>query len=122
MQHPNEYPDAIKCIKNRRYTPAASFMVESMFEKAVHRISTEQRGNMTTAIARKLRNTHTRLLMAQSGGVALRAMAEQAYRDVKARWRPQAGARPPRQRQPETRLQLSVPVLAGMTPEFPPIG
>jgi len=53
-----------------------------MIEKAVHRISTEQRVNLTTAIARKLRNTHTRLLMAQSGGVALRAMAEQAYRDV----------------------------------------
>ena len=82
MQHPNEYPDTIKCIKNRRYTPAASFMVESMFEKAVHRISTEQRINVTTTIARKLRNTHSRLLMAQSGGVALRAMAEQAYRDV----------------------------------------
>ena len=82
MQHLSEYPDAIKCIKNRRYTPAASFMVESMIEKAVHRISTEQRVNLTTAIARKLRNTHTRLLMAQSGGVALRAMAEQAYRDV----------------------------------------
>jgi hypothetical protein len=82
MQHPSEYVDALKCIKNRRYTPAASFMVESMFEKAVHRISTEQRVNLTTAIARKLRNTHTRLLMAQSGGVALRAMAEQAYRDV----------------------------------------
>ena len=81
MQHLSEYPDAIKCIKNRRYTPAASFMVEGMIEKAVHRISTEQRGNLTTAIARKLRNTHTRLLMAQSGGVALRAMAEQAYRD-----------------------------------------
>ena len=82
MQHPNEYVDALKCIKNRRYTPAASFMVESMFEKAVHRISTEQRINVTTTIARKLRNTHSRLLMAQSGGVALRAMAEQAYRDV----------------------------------------
>jgi len=76
MQHPNEYPDAIKCIKNRRYTPAASFMVESF--------STEQRTNMTTTVARKLRNTHTRLLMAQSGGVALRPMAEQAYRDVEA--------------------------------------
>ena len=82
MQHPSEYVDALKCIKNRRYTPAASFMVESMFEKAVHRISTEQRVNLTTTIARKLRLTHTRLLMAQSGGVALRAMAEQAYRDV----------------------------------------
>jgi len=82
MQHPTEYVDALKCIKNRRYTPAASFMVDGMFEKAVHRISTEQRVNLTTTIARKLRNTHTRLLMAQSGGVALRAMAEQAYRDV----------------------------------------
>jgi len=82
MQHLSEYPDAIKCIKNRRYTPAASFMVEGMVEKAIHRISTEQRVNLTTAIARKLRNTHTKLLMAQSGGVALRAMAEQAYRDV----------------------------------------
>ena len=82
MQHLSEYPDAIKCIKNRRYTPAASFMVEGMIEKAIHRISTEQRVNLTTAIARKLRNTHTRLLLAQSGGVALRAMAEQAYRDV----------------------------------------
>jgi PBP1b-binding outer membrane lipoprotein LpoB len=82
MQHLNEYPDAIKCIKNRRYTPAASFMMETMVEKAAHRISTEQRTNLTTAIARKLRNTHTRLLRAQSGGVALRAMAEQAYRDV----------------------------------------
>ncbi len=82
MQHPSEYVDALKCIKNRRYTPAASFMVESMFEKAVHRISAEQRMNLTTTIARKLRHTHTRLLMAQSGGVALRLMAEQAYRDV----------------------------------------
>jgi hypothetical protein len=82
MQHLSEYPDAIKCIKNRRYTSAASFMVEGMIEKAIHRISTEQRVNLTTAIARKLRNTHTKLLMAQSGGVALRAMAEQAYRDV----------------------------------------
>jgi hypothetical protein len=82
MQRPSEYVDALKCIKNRRYTPAASFMVESMFEKAVHRISTEQKVNLTTTIARKLRYTHTRLLMAQSGGVALRAMAEQAYRDV----------------------------------------
>jgi len=82
MQHLSEYPDAIKCIKNRRYTPAASFMMEGMVAKAVHRVSTEQRGNLTTTIARKLRNTHTRLLMAQSGGVALRAMAEQAYRDV----------------------------------------
>ena len=82
MQHPSEYTDAIKCIRNRRYTPAASFMVESFFKKAVNRISTEQRMNLTTAIARKLRNAHTKLLMAQSGGVALRAMAEQAYRDV----------------------------------------
>ena len=82
MQHLSEYPDAIKCIKNRRYTPAASIMVEGMIEKAIHRISTEQRVNLTTAIARKLRNSHTKLLMAQSGGVALRAMAEQAYRDV----------------------------------------
>lgn len=82
MQHLSEYPDAIKCIKNRRYTPAASFMVEGMIEKAVHHISTEQRVNLTTAIARKLRNIHARLLMAQSGGVALRTMAEQAYRDV----------------------------------------
>lgn len=59
-------------------------MVESMLEKAVHRISPEQKGNLTTAIARKLRHTHTKLLMAQSGGVALRVMAEQAYRDVEA--------------------------------------
>jgi hypothetical protein len=82
MQHPSEYVDALKCIKNRRYTPAASFMVASMSEKATHRMSAEQRMNLTTAIARKLRHTHTRLLMAQSGGVALRLMAEQAYRDV----------------------------------------
>ena len=82
MQHPSEYVDALKCIKNRRYTPAASFMVDGMVKKALHRMPTEQRVNLTTAIARKLRNTHTRLLMAQSGGVALRAMAEQAYRDV----------------------------------------
>ena len=82
MQRPNEYPDAIKCIRNRRYTPAASFMVESMLQKAVHRIPAEQKVNLTTTIARKLRHTHTRLLMAQSGGMALRAMAEQAYRDV----------------------------------------
>jgi hypothetical protein len=78
MQHPSEYLDALKCIKNRRYTPAASFMAK----KAAHRMSAEQTMNLTTAAARKLRNTHTRLLMAQSGGVALRAMAEQAYRDV----------------------------------------
>jgi hypothetical protein len=82
MEHPSAYVDALKCIRNRRYTPAASFMVESMFEKAVHRISTEQRFNLTITIARKLRNTHARLLMAQSGGVPLRLMAEQAYREV----------------------------------------
>jgi hypothetical protein len=82
MQHPSEYLDALKCIKNRRYTPAASFMVDGMAKKAAHRMSAEQTVNLTTSVARKLRNTHTRLLMAQSGGVALRAMAEQAYRDV----------------------------------------
>ncbi len=82
MQHPSEYLDALKCIKNRRYTPAASFMVDGMAKKAAHRMSAEQTMNLTTSVARKLRNTHTRLLMAQSGGVALRAMAEQAYRDV----------------------------------------
>jgi hypothetical protein len=91
MQHPNEYPDAIRCIRNRRYTPAASFMVESFFKKAVSHISPEQRMNMTTTVARKLRNTHTRLLMAQSGGVALRPMAEQAYRDVEAEMTPTGG-------------------------------
>lgn len=84
MERPSEYVDALKCIRNRRYTPAASFMVERMFEKAVHRISTEQRMNLTTTIARKLRHAHTKLLMAQSGGVALRVIAEQAYRDVEA--------------------------------------
>ena len=82
MQHPSEYLDALKCIKNRRYTPAASFMVDGMAKKAAHPMSAEQTMNLTTAAARKLRNTHTRLLVAQSGGVALRAMAEQAYRDV----------------------------------------
>jgi hypothetical protein len=92
MQHPSEYVDALKCIKNRRYTPAASFMVESMLAKAAHHVSTEQRVNLTTAIARKLRNTHTRLLMAQSGGVALRAMAEQAYRDVEGEMTATGGA------------------------------
>ena len=82
MQRHSEYADALKCIRNRRYTPAASFMVEAMAMKAIHRIPTEQLTNLTTAAARKLRYTHTRLLMAQSGGVALQAMAEQAYRDV----------------------------------------
>src|SRR5512136_2734092 len=82
MQHPSEYADAIKCIRNRRYTPAASFMVDTMTRKAVHRISTEQMFNLTTGVARKLRAAHTKLLMAQRGGVALQAMAEQAYRDV----------------------------------------
>jgi hypothetical protein len=82
MHHPNEYSDAIKCIKDRRYTPAAGFMVQSMLQKAIHRIPAEQRINLTTSAARKLRQTHTRLLTAQSSGVALRAMAERAYRDV----------------------------------------
>jgi hypothetical protein len=91
MQYLSEYPDALKCIKNRRYTPAASFMVESIIEKAVHRISTEQRLNLTTTIARKLRNAHTRLLLAQQGGVALRAMAEQAYREVEGEMAATAG-------------------------------
>jgi hypothetical protein len=88
MQHPNEHADALKCIRDRRYTPAASFMVESMVEKAVSRISAGQRANLTTIIARKLRQAHTRLLMAQSGGVALRAMAEQAYREVEGQMVP----------------------------------
>jgi hypothetical protein len=82
MQHLSEYADAIKCIRNRRYTPAASFMAETMVEKAVNRIPAEQRANLTTSIARKLRHTHTRLLMVQTGGVELRGMAEQAYREV----------------------------------------
>lgn len=82
MQRPSEYADALKCIRNRRYTPAASFMVEAMTRKAIHRISKEQMFNMTTSVARKLRQAHSRLLAAQSGGVPLQAMAEQAYRDV----------------------------------------
>ncbi len=82
MQHLSEYADAIKCIRNRRYTPAAAFMVESTIERRMRRISTEQRLNLTTTIARQLRGAHTKLLLAQSGGVALQAMAEQAYEDV----------------------------------------
>ncbi len=82
MQHPSSYADAMKCIKNRRYAPPASFMIEGMVDKMIHRISAEQRVNLTRTAARKLRNTHTRLLTAQSGRMALRATAEQAYQDV----------------------------------------
>src|SRR5512136_1950643 len=91
MQHPGEYADAIKCIRNRRYTPAASFRVDTMTKKAVHRISTGQIFNLTTSVARKLRAAHTRLLMAQSGGVALQAIAEQAYREVEGQMTAAAG-------------------------------
>ncbi len=82
MQHPDQYPDAIKCVRNRRYTPAANFMIKGILEKAIHRVPPEQSSNLTRTIARRLRNTHGRLLLAQSSGVALRDMAEQAYRDV----------------------------------------
>jgi hypothetical protein len=82
MHHPSDYTDAMSCVRNRRYTPPASFMIEGMVDKMIHRISPEQRGNLTRTAARKLRNTHARLLTAQGGRTAQRAMAEQAYRDV----------------------------------------
>ncbi len=82
MYHASDYSDAIKCIQNRRYTPAASFMTEGMVAKIVHRVPAEQSFNLTRTIARKLRKAHRNLLLAQTGGVALGAMAEQAYRDV----------------------------------------
>lgn len=83
MYHASDYPDAIKCIKNRRYTPAAGFMAEGIVAKITHRVPAGQSVNMTRTIARKLRKAHANLLLAQSGGVALQAMAEQAYQDVR---------------------------------------
>jgi hypothetical protein len=94
MYHPDQYPDAIQCVRNRRYTPAASFMTKGIVEKAIHRVSTEQRGNLTKTIARRLRGTHTKDLLAQKGGIALREIAEQAYRDVEAEMRQQLGIEP----------------------------
>ncbi len=82
MQQPSDYADAVRCVKNRRYTPPASFMIQGMVDKMIHRISPEQRGNLTRTAARKLRSTHAKLLTAQGGHMAQQAMAEQAYQDV----------------------------------------
>lgn len=82
MQHPTEYAEAITCVRNRRYTPPASFMIQGMVDKATHRITPGQRGNLTRTAARKLRNTHARLLTAHGGQTPQRAMAEQTYREV----------------------------------------
>ena len=95
MQHLSEYSDAIKCIKNRRYTPAASYMADSMIEGAVRRIPAEQKSNLTRTIARKLRDAHARLLLAQSGGVALLDMAQRAYEDVQGEMAPALGVAAP---------------------------
>jgi hypothetical protein len=96
MYHPDRYPDAIQCVRNRRYAPAASFMTKDIVEKAIHRVSTEQRRNLGKTIARRLRGTHTKDLLAQKGGIALREIAEQAYRDVEAEIRKQLGIEPQR--------------------------
>lgn len=94
MYHPDQYPSAIRCVRNRRYTPAASYMIKGIVEKAIHRVSTEQRGNLTKTIARRLRGTHTKHLQAQEGGIALRVIAEQAYRDVETQTWKQLGIEP----------------------------
>lgn len=82
MQHPRDYADAMRCVRNRRYTPPASFMIQGMVDRMIHRVSPEQLANLTRTAARKLRNTHAKLLTAQGGRTAQRAMAEQAYQDV----------------------------------------
>ncbi len=89
MQHPDQYPDAVRCIKNRRYTPAASFMTRGIVEQAIHRVPAGQKSNLTRTIARRLRNSHTKLLLAKGG--TLRAMAEQAYQDVEGEMQSQPG-------------------------------
>ena len=94
MQYPDQYPDAIRCVKNKRYTPAANYMIKGILEKAIHRVTTEQKGNLTRTIARRLRGTHMRFLLAQKGGIALLEIAEQAYRDVEAEMKKQLGIEP----------------------------
>lgn len=95
MQHVSEYAEALKCIRSRRYTPAASFMADGMVRKAAHPVSAGQRQNLTTTIARKLRSSHKSLLLAQTGGVALLAMAEQVYREVEGELAPAVATAPP---------------------------
>ncbi len=94
MYYPDRYPDAIRCVRNKRYTPAASFMIKGIMEKAIHRVPSEQRGNLTRTIARRLRGTHMKGLLAQEGGMALRETAEQAYRDVEDEMRKRLGIEP----------------------------
>ncbi|MCX5999759.1 MAG: hypothetical protein NTU41_09285 [Chloroflexi bacterium] len=69
-------------------------MMKGILERIVRRVSTQQRANLTRTIARRLRNTHARILLAQKRGMALRMVAEQAYQDVQAEMERQLGIEP----------------------------
>ena len=48
----------IVCIKNRRYLEAANLMVKSIYKGKIHTLSQAERGRITRAVAKMVKEKH----------------------------------------------------------------
>jgi len=76
-----EKADAIICIKKGRYLPAANFIVKGILQEKIHPLGQRRRDQITRAVARMIREKHTRL-RADHIGLKPKELAEQVYNET----------------------------------------
>ena len=86
--------DAIVCIKNRRYLPAANFVVKGIYGEKIHTLGNIRRDRITEVVAKSIKDEHEYLRSWYADmGIKPREIAEEVYNKIIMELTPESTSR-----------------------------